>query len=50
MLSDAGVQGDHGELAKKAYDKFEGAVKSMRKHLVGIKEQNYFLMKTKPAA
>jgi hypothetical protein len=26
------------------------SVKEMRKHLLGIKEQNYFLMKTRTAA
>ena len=50
MLANAGIQNyDPGE-AKKAYIKFEEAIRVIRKHLAGIKEQNYFLMKTKPAA
>jgi hypothetical protein len=48
MLADAGFQDPAEEDATKAYIKFEAAIRVIRKHLVGIKEQNYFLMKSKP--
>ncbi|MHC4776806.1 MAG: hypothetical protein ACYTBR_16305 [Planctomycetota bacterium] len=48
MLADAGFQDPADEDARKAYIKFEAAIMVIRKHLVGIKEQNYFLMKSKP--
>jgi hypothetical protein len=50
MVANAGIQNHDPVEAKKAYIKFEEAIRVIRKHLVGIKEQNYFLMKTKPAA
>jgi hypothetical protein len=48
MLGDAGFQAIDGADAKKAYIKFEEAIMVIRKHLIGIKEQNHFLMKSKP--
>ena len=48
MLSDAGFRGEDPEVSKKAYEPFERTVKDIRRHLLGIKEQNYFLMKAKP--
>ena len=50
MLANAGIQDFDPVEAKKAYIKFEEAIRAIRKHQVGIKDQNYFLMKTKPAA
>jgi hypothetical protein len=47
MLNDAGLRGEDPELAKKAYEPFERTVKDIRRHLVGIKEQNSFLMRAK---
>jgi len=50
MLTDAGFKNPDREQAAKAYTKFEVAIKAMRSHLLGIKEQNYFLMKTRNVA
>ena len=50
MLADAGIQGLEAGDGKKAYMKFEAAIMVIRKHLVGIKEQNHFLMKSRPPA
>jgi hypothetical protein len=50
MLANAGIQNYDPTEAKKAYMKFEEAIHVIRKHLVGIKDQNHFLMKNKPAA
>ncbi len=50
MLADAGFQTFDAADGKKAYIKFEAAIMVIRKHLVGIKEQNYFLMKSRPLA
>ncbi|MHC4081615.1 MAG: hypothetical protein ACYS15_00775 [Planctomycetota bacterium] len=50
MLANAGIQNYDPAEAKKAYIKFEEAIRVIRKHLMGIKDQNYFLMKNKPAA
>ena len=47
MLTDAGFRGEDPELSSKAYEPFERAVMAIRKHLLGIKEQNYFLMRSK---
>ncbi len=47
MLNDAGFRGEDPEIARKAYEPFERTVKEMRRHLVGIKEQNSFLMRSK---
>jgi hypothetical protein len=48
MLADAGFKDFDSADGKKAYIKFEAAIMVIRKHLVGIKEQNHFLMKSKP--
>lgn len=48
MLNDAGFRGEDPEIARKAYEPFERTVKDMRRHLMGIKEQNSFLMRSKP--
>lgn len=50
MLSDAGFKDTDSAQAAKAYIQFERAIKEMRSHLVGIKEQNNFLMKTRNVA
>ena len=50
MLTDAGFKNLDREQAAKAYTKFEVTIKSMRSHLLGIKDQNYFLMKTRTVA
>ncbi len=50
MLTDAGFKNPDREQAAKVYTKFEVAIKVMRTHLLGIKEQNYFLMKTRNVA
>ena len=50
MLTDAGFKNPDREQAAKAYTKFDVAIKAMRSHLLGIKEQNYFLMKTRNVA
>jgi hypothetical protein len=46
MLNDAGLRGEDPETARKAYEPFERTVKDMRRHLLGIKEQNSFLMRS----
>lgn len=50
MLADAGFPTNDPATFKKAYPVFDAAIKSIRTHLLGIKEQNHFLMKNKPAA
>ena len=50
MLCDAGFKSVGKEQAARAYIQFERAIKEMRSHLVGIKEQNHFLMKTRNVA
>ncbi|MHC4219604.1 MAG: hypothetical protein ACYSU7_14270 [Planctomycetota bacterium] len=50
MLDDAGFKISDPEVGKKAYVKFEEAIREIRKHLMGVKDQNHFLMKNKPAA
>ncbi len=50
MLSDAGFKDTSSEQAARAYIQFERAIKEMRSHLVAIKEQNNFLMKTRNVA
>lgn len=50
MLADAGFKNPDREQSSKAYTKFEQAIKEMRSHLLGIKDQNYFLMKTRNVA
>ncbi len=47
MLNDAGFKGEDPEVARKSYEPFERTVKDIRRHLVGIKEQNSFLMRSK---
>jgi hypothetical protein len=47
MLGDAGFKGIDHETSKKTYIKFEEAIMVIRKHLLGIRDQNTFLMKTK---
>ncbi len=50
MLADAGFNNPDREQSAKAYTKFEHAIKEMRSHLLGIKDQNHFLMKTRNVA
>ena len=50
ILSDAGFNGEDHEIAKKAYERFEMAIQQMRKHLIGIKDQNVFLLRTRNVA
>ncbi len=47
LLALAGFNGNDPQVTKQAYMRFEEIIRDMRKHLIGIKEQNYFLMKTK---
>jgi hypothetical protein len=47
MLAEAGYRGEDAELTKKAYMRFEDVIRDIRKHLLGIKEQNSFIMKAK---
>ncbi len=50
MLSDAGFKGDDPEVLKRSYPCFEKTIKEIRKHLIAIKEQNNYLMKTRNVA
>ena len=50
MLTDAGFRGYDPDTLKRAYPLFDNAIKSMRSHLLALKEQNFFLMKNRPAA
>ena len=50
MLSDAGFQGRDPEITRPAYVKFEEAIKEIRNHLQGIRDQNHFLMRTRAPA
>jgi hypothetical protein len=47
MLGDAGFKGIDSETGAKTYIKFEEAIIVIRKHLLGIRDQNHFVMKTK---
>ena len=47
MMSDAGFQGRDPEITRRAYVRFEDAVKEIRDHLMGIRDQNHFLLKTR---
>ncbi len=47
LLSEAGFRSCDPELIKDTYGKFEEVVRTIKGHLVGIKRQNHFLMKTK---
>ena len=50
LLSDAGFKNISPAETAKSYAKFENAIKEMRKHLLAIKDQNNFLMKTRNVA
>ncbi len=50
MLTDAGFRGHDPDTLKRAYPVFENAIKAIRSHLLGLKDQNRFLMKNRPAA
>ncbi len=49
MLTSAGFSGNDPEVGRKVYPRFEEVIRNMRKHLLGIREQNYFLMKSRVA-
>ncbi len=49
LLTSAGYNGNDQEVGRKAYPRFEEVIRNMRKHLLGIREQNYFLMKSRTA-
>lgn len=50
LLALAGFDGNDPQVAKNAYLSFEEIILDMRKHLLGIKDQNFFLMKNKSPA
>ena len=50
MLSDAGFPSNDQEVLKRGYDRFERAIKAMREHLLGIRDQNHFLMRSRTVA
>ena len=50
LISDAGFKNISPDETAKSYAKFENAIKEMRKHLLAIKDQNNFLMKTRNVA
>lgn len=50
MLSDAGFSSGDDQAATKSFGRFEAAIHVIRKHLIGIKEQNVFLMKPRTVA
>ena len=45
MLLEAGFPCDDAELVRETFSRFEEAVREIRRHLLGIKQQNYFVMR-----
>ena len=45
MLLEAGFRCDDAELVRETFQRFEEAVREIRRHLLGIKQQNYFVMR-----
>ncbi|MHC4447244.1 MAG: hypothetical protein ACYSXF_05625 [Planctomycetota bacterium] len=45
LLLEAGMRSDDVDLIKETFTRFEEAVREIRRHLVGIKQQNFFVMK-----
>lgn len=50
LLVIAGFDVGKPEVTKTAYIRFEEIIQDIRKHLLGIKEQNYFLMRSRAPA
>ncbi len=44
LLFEAGFEASDPEVVRQCYARFEDVVRQLKKHLQGIKEQNYFLM------
>ena len=45
MLLEAGFRCDDAELVRETFQRFEEAVREIQRHLLGIKQQNYFVMR-----
>ena len=45
LLAEAGFPADDVEALRKSYGKFEHVIRDMRDHLMGIKEQNDFVLR-----
>ncbi len=45
LLLEAGMRSDDVDLIKETFTRFEEAIREIRRHLVGIKQQNFFVMK-----
>ncbi len=45
LLLEAGLRSDDVDLIKETFTRFEEAIREIRRHLVGIKQQNFFVMK-----
>ena len=46
LLAEAGYHGDDPETASIAYARFEELVRDIKRHMMGIKEQNHFVLNT----
>ncbi|MCA9295130.1 MAG: hypothetical protein KC983_01410 [Phycisphaerales bacterium] len=44
MLAEAGYRTDDPELLRQTFPRFDHAVRRMKSHLTGIKQQNHFIM------
>ncbi|MEM7227652.1 MAG: hypothetical protein AAF432_02450 [Planctomycetota bacterium] len=44
LLSEAGYRNDDPELIRETFPRFDHAVRRIKSHLTGIKEQNHFIM------
>ncbi len=45
MLLEAGFRCDDAELVRETFQRFEEAVREIQRHLLGIKQQNYFVLR-----
>ncbi len=45
LLLEAGMRSDDVDLIKETFTRFEEAIREMRRHLLGLKQQNFFVMK-----
>ena len=45
LLLEAGLRSDDVDLIKETFARFEEAMREIRRHLLGLKQQNFFVMK-----
>ena len=49
LLTSAGFNSGDPDASRNAFARFEGVIRDMRNHLLGIKAQNHFVMKSRVA-